>query len=48
MQQDGEDVKHFVPTAGGWPDTSLSWGQGGTLNAVDNSDGFTGLGSHSN
>lgn len=48
VQQYGEDIKHLVPTAGGWPDTSLSWGQGGTLNAVDNSDGFTGLGSHSN
>lgn len=48
MQQNGEDIKHLVPTAGGWPDTSLSWGQGGTLNAVGNFDRFTELGSNSN
>lgn len=47
MQQNGEDIKHLVPTVGGWPETSLSWGQGRTLNEVGNFGGFTGLDSNS-
>ena len=35
MQQNGEEIKRFVPIAGGWPETSLSWGLGGTLNEVE-------------
>lgn len=40
MQQNGDDIKHLVPTAGGQPDTSLCWGQGRTLSEVGNFDGL--------
>lgn len=33
MQQNGEEIKRFIPIAGGWPETSL--GAGGTLHEVE-------------
>lgn len=38
-----EEIKHLIPTAGGWSEGGLSLGQGEAVNEVESSSDFTGL-----